>query len=56
MNCKAKNAYDPTKSSTYSAVPSGQQTSFQIMYGSGTYKNILTRLVLQKYSHFDKAL
>jgi len=35
MNCKAKNAYDPTKSSTYSAVPSGQQTSFQIMYGSG---------------------
>lgn len=35
MNCKAKHAYDPTKSSTYSAVPSGQQTSFQIMYGSG---------------------
>ncbi|EJK62055.1 hypothetical protein THAOC_17352 [Thalassiosira oceanica] len=35
INCKAKKAYDPTKSSTHSSVPSGQQTSFQIKYGSG---------------------
>lgn len=35
QNCKAKTAYDSTKSSTYSAVPSGGKTSFQIMYGSG---------------------
>jgi len=35
QNCKAKTAYDSTKSSTYSAVPSGGKTAFQIMYGSG---------------------
>ena len=56
-NCEAKKAYDPTKSSTHSSVPSGRQTSFQIKYGSGTYMKHETQslvLVMQKHSHREK--
>ena len=35
MNCMKKKAYDPSQSSTYAEVPTGGQTQFSIMYGSG---------------------
>jgi hypothetical protein len=35
MNCMKKKAYDSSKSSTYAEVPTGGQTQFSIMYGSG---------------------
>ena len=53
-NCEAKKAYDPAKSSTYSSVPSGRQTSFQIKYGSGTYMKRNLWFWLSKSTHIEK--